>query len=280
MIVYYTRHFIVLFVYISISCFFAEKALIRIVPGIDRLSDESFNNLNANPLSGPEELYFLDGTCFTYLLTRYMYSICPFRNVTQQRLNAPNSRPQLLGSWSHFIVTYSNATESTSNSFEIQKPYIFSAMEFNEGASCGVDNKKAKVKLICRDNNNSEDVDFQIIKGEEINECEYTFDLAIPLSCSLFTTAAIGGQFQVFYGLRVHDNMCVCPTANNENSIIRDNDEDNIENLKDESDLQKYLDKIQSLESENTQLRQTLESIYSISIATLHTNSSELKIPN
>ena len=48
-----------------------------------------------SPLSGPKMMYFLDGECLSDVIEQHEYSICLFRNVTQQRLSA--SKPNLIG---------------------------------------------------------------------------------------------------------------------------------------------------------------------------------------
>jgi hypothetical protein len=195
------------YVFVSLALFFIVNAVnIRILEGIDKKADKDDSKIDyvsPEPMSGPEALSFLSGSCFSSSFDRYEYSICPFQNVTQRRTTAV--KPLLIGLWGNWKTTNSpvhtekagknkangkgNKEELADNSntaIDTVSPPVdpnyryFNIMEFPNGRNCGVEGDSVTlVYLQC------EHTDFEIISLDSEASCAYTMTLGLPISCNL-----------------------------------------------------------------------------------------------
>ncbi len=147
---------------------------VKIVEGIDKLSsldDGGLESVEADAVSGPESLYFLNGLCFMKSIDRFEYNVCPFQNVTQRIVTG--NYPTILGVWGNWIH------ESNSVGNDNLKPYV--SMNFINGKSCGESKVDTKLLFQCE-----HDGDFDIIGVDDSTFCSYTIKLGVPIACSLF----------------------------------------------------------------------------------------------
>jgi hypothetical protein len=176
---------------------------VRIVEGIDKLSDKDQSNYNMedNPIpdriSGPESLYFLRGFCFSKSVERFEYSFCPFNNVTQRRIIG--QRSTIIGVWGKWITIDVNVNEelldskslhpetsslrSNNASRALSGRRRFSEMVYSDGQGCG---ESGFFSATARMNCGSGGRQFFISKIEEVTACSFRIEMEIPLPCSLF----------------------------------------------------------------------------------------------
>lgn len=170
---------------------------IKIVDGIDRVSepnslDSESSTLNqpADLFSGPPALLFLSEYCFKTEFDRWEYNICPFHNVTQRRI--AGQKYSLLGIWGRWIF------ESTSELDHHLPKRKYQIMEFSDGKSCGDEINAPLLHTIltldCLDPRNITSSplssspsldDVKISSVDDSHFCKYQMNLKLPISCDL-----------------------------------------------------------------------------------------------
>lgn len=96
---------------------------------------------DADPVSGPDILRWMDGQCFTWEDSTYEFKLCPFRNATQRELSGGwNSFHGILGVWGYWSLDNVTSDGSTR---------AFSHMMLTDGTECGDVHRSLEVKLSC-----------------------------------------------------------------------------------------------------------------------------------
>lgn len=138
--------------------------------------------------TGPQSLYFLRSACLRESFDRWEYEVCPFRNITQRRING--NKYYLLGVWGHWAE---------------EQPHSFQHMLYDHGKGCSSDipsddkdpspeQAMAHLYLQCRESAAvpvpervaGEEGNHRMLKitsVQETSHCVYNITLSIPLSC-------------------------------------------------------------------------------------------------
>lgn len=183
--------FIVNVVYVTL-CDASLLVSSRIVEGIDKWSTDSVvisssSSADSNqvspapvpdPFSGPINLSFLEGNCFSINQDRWEYVFCSYQNVTSKRIMG--QKVNLLGVWGHWSQ---NSMSDIPNMEFVGGQGCNGEDSFLTGEKSPKDEKETRVSvsLVC-DNPTIESV--SILSVEE-NECHYRLRLGLPISCSL-----------------------------------------------------------------------------------------------
>lgn len=115
-------------------------------------------------LYGPEALFFLNGQCFSTTLDRYLYTVCPFQNVTMRRITA--SRATLIGYWKEWGEGYTSQF-------------------FSAGQPCGVKTRTAEVKISCGPSDDMSPIRVPASSITEEGSCHHIFTLNLLIACRL-----------------------------------------------------------------------------------------------
>jgi len=111
--------------------------------------------------SGPEHLREFVGRCFNFTDVVYMYTFCPFHNVTQNELsNRWNGYHGVLGVWQEWKIV--NNT--------------FSSMLMLEGDKCGELFRSVEIVFRCNDTEG-------VVEVTEPSKCTYLLVFATPKAC-------------------------------------------------------------------------------------------------
>ncbi|XP_007937832.1 N-acetylglucosamine-1-phosphotransferase subunit gamma [Orycteropus afer afer] len=114
-----------------------------------------------SPVSGPEHLLRLSGTCFSLVESTYKYEFCPFHNVTQHEQTFRwNAYSGILGIWHEWEIAN----------------YTFAGMWMRDGDSCGSRSRQTKVALTCGKNH-------RLAQVSEPSTCVYSLMFETPLVC-------------------------------------------------------------------------------------------------
>ena len=120
---------------------------------------------NGVPQNTPIEFSALDGKCFSERIGKYMYEVCPFRNVTQlDKQSTWNPYYGILGIF-----------ESWSNNASFVK------QRYTDGTPCGSINREVTITLQCADK-------YGISNVEEPKTCVYELDFQMPDVCNMNAT--------------------------------------------------------------------------------------------
>ena len=132
----------------------------------ERSVGEVENDL-ARDLGDDEQFHGVEGECFTLETREYVYTLCPFKEVTQKQLSGGGST--LLGRWAGWGESEEEA--------EARAPGRFARMRFTGGVRCwGGPDRSAVVAVRCGAENRLSNVD-------EPEKCTYTLDLETPAAC-------------------------------------------------------------------------------------------------
>lgn len=163
------------------------KKTIKLIEGIDSNSpSDSFHSADledtADPdsLCGPEDLYFLSGSCFSKSIGRFDYSICPFQNITQRRSIGQRSHT-LIGVWGSWAPQANISIDS--NGYHNEE---FTTMRYVDGKSCGDGRHRYSATMTLRCNYEGDRFEVIEIEEDESNTCLINVIFGVPLPCSLF----------------------------------------------------------------------------------------------
>eukprot|EP01039_Chlorochromonas_danica_P001385 gene1385-1506_t len=139
--------------------------------------------------TGPQSLYFLSSACVRESFDRWEYEVCPFRNITQRRING--NKNYLLGVWGHWVE---------------DQPHAFHHMLYGHGKGCSSDvpsddknaspeHAMAHLYLQCRESRTAPVPErvagegsnhgrmLKITSVQETSHCVYNITLSIQLNC-------------------------------------------------------------------------------------------------
>ena len=140
--------------------------------------------------AGPPVLQALDGACFSKTFERYVYSFCPFHNITY-KMHAALVHTKL-GDFHRLRATYK--ADSGMHSYD--------TMEYSSNDKCSADaTQTTLVQFVCNDRaeggseGGSGDAahyyrDFQLLTMEDASNCKQLLQFSVPLPCSLLLVDA------------------------------------------------------------------------------------------
>lgn len=143
---------------------------VKIAPGVNRAQTIDHNALKyeePNKFNGPEFLYFLNGECFSKIVNKNEYTVCPFQNITSKR--SGSVRSTLVGVWEQWIVP---AKEVIDNGDE--NTYVLTTSSYTKGIRCGSKSgtKSAMLEFVCLNATNRNISNFEIISVDDSKSCE------------------------------------------------------------------------------------------------------------
>ena len=144
----------------------------------------------ARAYAGPPALQALDGSCFSKTFERYLYSFCPFHNITY-KMHAALVHTKL-GDFNRFRATYDVASSM----------YAYSTMEFSSSEKCAVDATQTTlettlVELLCNSDYDYDHAEggsdaranyyheFELLSMDDASNCKQLLTFSLPLPCSL-----------------------------------------------------------------------------------------------
>ena len=160
---------------------------VRITAGVDKdpVDPNKLSYETPSVFWGPNAASTLNGRCFTSVIDKTEYTVCPFQNITEKRNGA--LRAVLLGVWNDWIV------ESEFSSTESNKTHYLVNSTYTNGARCGgPKNVQKSVNLgfkcvpLGAVETGVQDLVFELKNVvDENNGCVYYMQFNFPLSCEV-----------------------------------------------------------------------------------------------